>query len=43
MSTKFNCEKKFLFQTIQAVIYNNSVYCEYSLNVKNISISNNSV
>ena len=38
--------KAFLFQTIQfiqAVIYNNSVYCKYSFNVKNSSISNNSV
>ena len=24
MSTQFNCQKKILFQTIQAVIYNNS-------------------
>ena len=36
MSTQFNCQKIFLFQTIQAVIYNNSVYCKYSFNVKTV-------
>ena len=33
----------FPFQTIQAVICKNSVYCKYSFNVKNSSISNNLV
>ena len=36
-------KKTFLFQTIQAVIYYNSVYYKYSFNVKNSSISKNSV
>ena len=44
MNTQFNGQKHIEFQTIQAVIYNNSVYCKYSFNVKkNSIISNNSV
>ena len=35
MSTQFNCQKH-LFQTIQAVICNNSVKCKYSFNVEKI-------
>ena len=35
--------KTFQFQTIQAVICNNSVKCKYSFNVESSSISNNSV
>ena len=41
MSTQF--VKNILFKTIQVVMYNNSVYCKYSFNVKNSSISNYSV
>ena len=33
MSTQFNGQKHF-FQTIQAVICNNSVKCKYSFNVE---------
>ena len=38
MSTQFQ-----VIQFIQTFIYNNSVYYKYSFNVKNSSISNNSV
>ena len=34
ISTQFNCQKTFLFQTIQAVIFINSVKCKYSFNVE---------
>ena len=33
-NTQFNCQKTFLFQTIQPVICNNSVKCKYSFNVE---------
>ena len=34
MSTQFKWSKTFLFQTIQAVIYKNSVKYKYSFNVE---------
>ena len=34
ISTQFNCQKHFYFQTIQALICNNSIKCKYSFNVE---------